>query len=430
LIHFFKRFIIMSGFNKNSVVPYSLQQFKADGNRKSAHNRVTSAFERGKTKSKCSNFVTDEDFVSEEEFGPPPPELFKCSNDDSEGFRFSVSKLPDWAKVECNESKASTCNSTDFHKVSPRKKWGLSFFVPISKPTESDINLGEDETGDVSVMLESPRKKLTYETLDSEKLNKELKNVETLLQSMEYENKNTEHFHTNHYLEENISREVNPLVTCINLENGRKKYEQELDVKELDSFYSKLTVSPHQINKDSSECGGLGISFSPTVLCKIERDSKVQDDQNVLLKKGLRSRKPPSSKNNSVPNYMKPTFAKSSKETRKDSYESESPSCYCIEKSKSSKNSSLTEAHSEMKNVEYETNPYLSKNSFTLSFDDVQHYSEKMKNAVEEFVSIHRRVSQDKHVDRGLKEEFLKHLNARANESNRLLSCLCHISQS
>merc|ERR1719369_2295646 len=110
--------------------------------------------------------VRDEDEnvlnVENEEFGSPPPELLGLEQvegpSDADIYRFSVGKLPSWAKVN-TVMDVSPLNPPvirlDIQEKVPRGKWATK------KPA---MQFGEDDTGDVSTFHESARKALFDET--------------------------------------------------------------------------------------------------------------------------------------------------------------------------------------------------------------------------------------------------------------------------
>ena len=115
---------------------------------------------------RCDVYEGDEDAlnVENEEFGSPPPELLGLDELegqlDTEDYRFSVGKLPSWAKVSAvavmdKSPQSSPIMSLDMKENVPRGKWATR---------KHAIQFGEDETGDVSTIHKSPRKTLFDET--------------------------------------------------------------------------------------------------------------------------------------------------------------------------------------------------------------------------------------------------------------------------
>merc|ERR1719233_2253372 len=113
---------------------------------------------------RCDVYEEDENMlnVENEEFGSPPPELLGLDEvegpADADIYRFSVGKLPSWAKVNTvvdvsPQNPPVMC--LDIKEQVPRGKWATK------KPA---MQFGEDETGDVSTIHESPRKTLFDET--------------------------------------------------------------------------------------------------------------------------------------------------------------------------------------------------------------------------------------------------------------------------
>merc|ERR1719233_1521699 len=113
---------------------------------------------------RCDVYEEEENMlnVENEEFGSPPPELLGLDEvegpADADIYRFSVGKLPSWAKVNTvvdvsPQNPPVMC--LDIQEQVPRGKWATK------KPT---MQFGEDETGDVSTIHESPRKTLFDET--------------------------------------------------------------------------------------------------------------------------------------------------------------------------------------------------------------------------------------------------------------------------
>jgi len=113
---------------------------------------------------RCEVYDEDENVlnIENEEFGSPPPELLGLEEvegpSDADIYRFSVGKLPSWAKVNTVTGVSPQIPPVmclDIQEKVPRGKWATK------KPA---MQFGEDDTGDVSTIHESARKALFDET--------------------------------------------------------------------------------------------------------------------------------------------------------------------------------------------------------------------------------------------------------------------------